>query len=319
MHRRRASAVRGDRRTGLVADGGRAPVARVFSNLIGNAVEALCRSRREHPRPRRGAGGGRIGVIVEDDGPGVAPEILPRLFDPYFSATQRRHGAWPRDRQEDRRGARRADFGGESARKGASRHVRSAVRRRSAGRPPEEARAARLAAAVLPRGGALRVCRRCVPPRRRAAPAGRRASPSPAKGDAVWLRIRPRRARPGSTRDSTASARRRAVSSGGLPRARERSMDFAAAPPPSRGAASDAGHPRRSRADGGGAGVSARVARAGRGRDGDRRRPDAALALRRPWGRVPGVHLDFPFSSGRGEERRRARVRAPARASRRSS
>jgi two-component system, NtrC family, nitrogen regulation sensor histidine kinase NtrY len=29
---------------------------------------------------------GKIGVVVEDDGPGVAPENLPRLFDPYFSA-----------------------------------------------------------------------------------------------------------------------------------------------------------------------------------------------------------------------------------------
>jgi signal transduction histidine kinase/HAMP domain-containing protein len=60
-------------------------LARVFSNLIGNAVEAL------------GSGGGEIAlglnreagrarVAVEDDGPGVSPDILTRLFDPYFSA-----------------------------------------------------------------------------------------------------------------------------------------------------------------------------------------------------------------------------------------
>jgi len=30
--------------------------------------------------------GDRIVVTVDDDGPGVAPNILPRLFDPYFSA-----------------------------------------------------------------------------------------------------------------------------------------------------------------------------------------------------------------------------------------
>jgi signal transduction histidine kinase len=30
--------------------------------------------------------GRKVEVVVEDDGPGVAPEILPRLFDPYFSA-----------------------------------------------------------------------------------------------------------------------------------------------------------------------------------------------------------------------------------------
>jgi C4-dicarboxylate-specific signal transduction histidine kinase len=60
-------------------------LARVLSNLIGNAVEAL------------GSGGGeisvrvasrdhRVDVTVEDDGPGVSPEVLPRLFEPYFSA-----------------------------------------------------------------------------------------------------------------------------------------------------------------------------------------------------------------------------------------
>jgi signal transduction histidine kinase len=58
---------------------------RVFSNLVGNAVEALggaggtvaLSARREN---------GRVEVVVEDDGPGVSPEILPRLFDPYFSS-----------------------------------------------------------------------------------------------------------------------------------------------------------------------------------------------------------------------------------------
>lgn len=28
----------------------------------------------------------KIVVTIEDSGPGVAPSILPRLFDPYFSA-----------------------------------------------------------------------------------------------------------------------------------------------------------------------------------------------------------------------------------------
>ncbi|HTO76267.1 MAG TPA: ATP-binding protein [Thermoanaerobaculia bacterium] len=60
-------------------------LARVLSNLLGNAVEAL------------GTGGGeiairvedgdrRVRVTIEDDGPGVSPEVLPRLFEPYFSA-----------------------------------------------------------------------------------------------------------------------------------------------------------------------------------------------------------------------------------------
>ena len=69
---------------GLVAMADARLVSRVLSNLIGNAVEAL--SSGGSIRVAAGRENGRIGVIVEDDGPGVAPEILPRLFDPYFSA-----------------------------------------------------------------------------------------------------------------------------------------------------------------------------------------------------------------------------------------
>jgi nitrogen fixation/metabolism regulation signal transduction histidine kinase len=60
-------------------------LARVLSNVVGNAIDALS-----------GGGGeimlsavrtdGRIIVTVEDTGPGVPERILPRLFDPYFSA-----------------------------------------------------------------------------------------------------------------------------------------------------------------------------------------------------------------------------------------
>ena len=59
-------------------------VSRVLANLIGNAVDAL--TSGGSIRVAAGRENGRIGVVVEDDGPGVAPEILPRLFDPYFSA-----------------------------------------------------------------------------------------------------------------------------------------------------------------------------------------------------------------------------------------
>jgi nitrogen fixation/metabolism regulation signal transduction histidine kinase len=74
-----------DAQPGAITDADPRLIARVFANLIGNAVEAL------------GASGGRIALrvaregarsraTIEDDGPGVAPEILPRLFEPYFSA-----------------------------------------------------------------------------------------------------------------------------------------------------------------------------------------------------------------------------------------
>ena len=69
----------------LFAPGDERLLSRVFSNLFVNAVEALggtsgeirVAARRENSR---------VCVSVEDDGPGVDPEILPRLFDPYFSA-----------------------------------------------------------------------------------------------------------------------------------------------------------------------------------------------------------------------------------------
>ena len=59
-------------------------LSRLLSNLVGNAVEALRPGGtiRLSARPR----GRRIEIAVVDDGPGVSPDILPRLFDPYFSA-----------------------------------------------------------------------------------------------------------------------------------------------------------------------------------------------------------------------------------------
>ena len=69
---------------GLVAEGDARLLSRVLSNLIGNSVEAL----RDGGEIRGTAvrRGDRILVTIEDDGPGVPATILPRLFDPYFSA-----------------------------------------------------------------------------------------------------------------------------------------------------------------------------------------------------------------------------------------
>jgi signal transduction histidine kinase len=59
-------------------------LSRVLSNLVGNSVEALGRGGAIRLCAERR--GERIEVAIEDDGPGVAAAILPRLFDPYFSA-----------------------------------------------------------------------------------------------------------------------------------------------------------------------------------------------------------------------------------------
>jgi nitrogen fixation/metabolism regulation signal transduction histidine kinase len=70
---------------GVLAEADPRLLARVLANLIGNAVDALSGAPGEilvSARRREG----RVVVAVEDTGPGVPERILPRLFDPYFSA-----------------------------------------------------------------------------------------------------------------------------------------------------------------------------------------------------------------------------------------
>tara|TARA_R110002020_G_scaffold84230_12_gene208819 strand:- start:3135 stop:4931 length:1797 start_codon:yes stop_codon:yes gene_type:complete len=70
---------------GLYVEGGRVRLGQVFVNLINNAVDAL--SGIPGPRididARRD--GDRVVVTVADNGPGIAPEQLPKVFDPFFT------------------------------------------------------------------------------------------------------------------------------------------------------------------------------------------------------------------------------------------
>ncbi|HEY2797747.1 MAG TPA: ATP-binding protein [Thermoanaerobaculia bacterium] len=75
-----------DAAPGLTADGDPRLLSRVLANLLGNSVEALKSGAGGEIRAVAGRNGDRIVVTVEDDGPGVPATILPRLFDPYFSA-----------------------------------------------------------------------------------------------------------------------------------------------------------------------------------------------------------------------------------------
>jgi nitrogen fixation/metabolism regulation signal transduction histidine kinase len=59
-------------------------IARVLSNLLGNSVEALA-GRTGKIRLAAEERGGRVEIRVSDEGPGVPPEALPKLFEPYFS------------------------------------------------------------------------------------------------------------------------------------------------------------------------------------------------------------------------------------------
>jgi signal transduction histidine kinase len=59
-------------------------------NLLRNATEAMAGRASGTIVLRTQRSGDRVSIDVEDDGPGIRPEILPRVFDPTFSTKQ--HG-----------------------------------------------------------------------------------------------------------------------------------------------------------------------------------------------------------------------------------
>lgn len=63
----------------------------VVSNLLLNAAQAMEGSGRIDVRTACTGQGGIVDVSVADGGPGVAPEVLPRLFEPFFT-TRRAQG-----------------------------------------------------------------------------------------------------------------------------------------------------------------------------------------------------------------------------------
>jgi CheY-like chemotaxis protein len=68
----------------LLGDEGR--LAQVFLNLILNASQAIPDGRQGVLRISTASEGGLVKVCVEDDGVGIAPEDLPYVFEPFFTA-----------------------------------------------------------------------------------------------------------------------------------------------------------------------------------------------------------------------------------------
>ena len=59
-------------------------------NLLLNSLDALAsKGRGGHIVVRVAAAGGRVHLHVEDDGPGMDPQDLRRVFDPFFSKKDR--------------------------------------------------------------------------------------------------------------------------------------------------------------------------------------------------------------------------------------
>ncbi len=59
----------------------------VVSNLVSNAVDAVSPNGKIRLRTQavENHNGGRIQLVIEDDGPGVAPEHRARIFEPFFT------------------------------------------------------------------------------------------------------------------------------------------------------------------------------------------------------------------------------------------
>lgn len=65
-----------------------AQIRQCLVNLIRNASEAVIAKGAGHVTLRTRAVGARVEIAVEDTGVGIAPDVLPQLFDPFFSTKE---------------------------------------------------------------------------------------------------------------------------------------------------------------------------------------------------------------------------------------
>ena len=73
-----------------------AQIQQVLFNIINNAFQAMAAAHKRGrlivestwARPTPGAPHGRIVIGVQDDGPGIPADVLPRLFQPYFTTKE---------------------------------------------------------------------------------------------------------------------------------------------------------------------------------------------------------------------------------------
>ena len=71
-----------------------AKIKQIIVNLVANAIDAA-RDERAAAREVQvlwKASGDQVAVEILDRGPGIAPEVLPRLFEPFFTTRDKGHG-----------------------------------------------------------------------------------------------------------------------------------------------------------------------------------------------------------------------------------
>jgi len=72
------------------------PTITADESLLRSALENVVRNALQHARQRVAVSGRvedrQVHIVVRDDGPGVAEDDLPRLFEPFFTGGQRRPG-----------------------------------------------------------------------------------------------------------------------------------------------------------------------------------------------------------------------------------
>ena len=72
----------------VIVLGGQTRLQHVFMNLIGNALDATAGIDDPGITVRAEDAQDVIHIFVEDNGPGIAAEVLPRIFDPFFSTKE---------------------------------------------------------------------------------------------------------------------------------------------------------------------------------------------------------------------------------------
>ncbi|HZI16939.1 MAG TPA: ATP-binding protein [Myxococcus sp.] len=72
---------------GLLARGDSGPLSQIVINLLLNAAQAMGGQGSVRVSTRREGGEARL--VVEDSGPGIPPDVMPRLFEPFFTTKGR--------------------------------------------------------------------------------------------------------------------------------------------------------------------------------------------------------------------------------------